>query len=90
MQISSKGRQGKIPNEKMKGCISAAQMFANKLLPALQKDDNLYSPKRPERGFRRFAPQPKHVLHKQCRSSHGPDLQKVHGGNPLYSYTVTN
>lgn len=38
----SKGRQGKVPNEgkkNMKGCISAAQMFANKLLPGLKKAD---------------------------------------------------
>lgn len=35
----SKGREGNNPNEKMKGCISAAQMFANKLLPGPKKAD---------------------------------------------------
>lgn len=48
MQISScwdwgkEERERKVPNEKkrkMKGCISAAQMFANKLLPGLKKAD---------------------------------------------------
>lgn len=35
----SEGREGIVPNEKMKGWISAAQMFANKLLPGLKKAD---------------------------------------------------
>lgn len=38
---------------------------------------NLDSLKWLQLGFRPSAPLPKHVPRKQCRSSHGPDLQRV-------------